>query len=82
MLHEWKMQATYVHEIRNPGSKRVHHPKFTLQTSEGNLIERFCENVCKLFLGWHMYQIYVPLLHIISQKVISHLYVFGSGMKH
>jgi hypothetical protein len=29
-----------------------------------------------------MNQVYVPLLHIISQKVVSHLYVFSSGMEH
>jgi hypothetical protein len=40
------------------------------------------EDICKLFLGWHMYQIYVSLFHIISQKVISHVYVFGFGMEH
>jgi hypothetical protein len=29
-----------------------------------------------------MYQIYAPLLHIISQKVVAHLYFFGSGVEH
>jgi hypothetical protein len=33
-------------------------------------------------MGWNMYQIYFPLLHIISQKVVSHLYMFGSRMEH
>jgi hypothetical protein len=29
-----------------------------------------------------MDEVYVSLLNIISQKVVPHLYVFGSGMKH
>jgi fatty acid desaturase len=75
------MQATYVHEIPNPCSKWVHHTKFTSQKRECSLVQTFCEDTRKLFLGWHMYQIYVPLVHIIFQKVVSHLYMFGSGME-
>jgi hypothetical protein len=29
-----------------------------------------------------MDEVYVSLLDIISQKVVSHFYVFGSGVKH
>jgi hypothetical protein len=29
-----------------------------------------------------MDEVYVSLLNIISQKVVPHLYVFGSGVKH
>jgi hypothetical protein len=29
-----------------------------------------------------MNQFYVPVLHIISQEVKLHLYVFGLGMEH
>jgi hypothetical protein len=29
-----------------------------------------------------MDQIYVPLLHIVSQKVVEHLNVFDFGVKH
>jgi hypothetical protein len=29
-----------------------------------------------------MDEVYVSLLNIVSQKVVSHFYVFGSGVKH
>jgi hypothetical protein len=29
-----------------------------------------------------MDEVYVSLLNIVSQKVVPHLYVFGSGVKH
>jgi hypothetical protein len=29
-----------------------------------------------------MDEVYVSLLNIVSQKVIPHFYVFGSGVKH
>jgi hypothetical protein len=29
-----------------------------------------------------MDEIYVSLLNIVSQEVVSHFYVFGSGVKH
>jgi hypothetical protein len=29
-----------------------------------------------------MDEVYVSLLNIISQKVVSHFYMFGSGMEH
>jgi hypothetical protein len=29
-----------------------------------------------------MDEVYVSLLNIISQKVVPHLYMFGSGVKH
>jgi hypothetical protein len=29
-----------------------------------------------------MDEVYVSLLNIISQKVVPHFYVFGSGVKH
>jgi hypothetical protein len=76
------MKDAYVHEMSNPNSKRVHHTKFISQTRKGSLVQRFYENIDKLFLGWHMYQNYVLLLHNISQKVVSHLYMFGYGMEH
>jgi hypothetical protein len=29
-----------------------------------------------------MNEVYVSLLNIISQKVVAHFYMFGSGVKH
>jgi hypothetical protein len=29
-----------------------------------------------------MDEVYVSLLNIVSQKVVSHFYMFGSGVKH
>jgi hypothetical protein len=46
------------------------------------LVERFCKDVCKLILGRDMAQYNGPFLHIVSQEMIPHLYVFSSGMKH
>jgi hypothetical protein len=49
---------------------------------KGSLVQRFCQDIGKLFLGWHMDQIYVPILHIVSQKVVAHLNLFGFWVEH
>jgi hypothetical protein len=46
------------------------------------LVERLCKDVCKLILGRDMTQHNDPFLHIVSQEMIPHFYVFGSRMKH
>jgi hypothetical protein len=46
------------------------------------MVERLCENVCKLILGRDMTQHNGPFLHIVSQERVPHFFVFGSRMKH
>jgi hypothetical protein len=46
------------------------------------LVERLCENVCKLILGRDMAQHNGSFLHIVPQEMIPHFYVFGSRVKH
>jgi hypothetical protein len=62
--------------------QRATNPKFPSQAHKCSLVERLCENVCKLILGRDMTQHNGPFLHIVSQEMVPHLYVFGSGMKH
>jgi hypothetical protein len=46
------------------------------------LVERLCENVCKLILGRDMTQHDGSFFHIVPQEMIPHFYVLGSGVKH
>jgi hypothetical protein len=62
--------------------KRATHPKFPPQAHVCSLVERLCENVCKLILGRGMAQHNGSLFHIVPQEMIPHFYVFGSGVKH
>jgi hypothetical protein len=62
--------------------ERTTNPKFPPQAHKCSLVERLCKDVCKLILGRDMTQHNVPFLHIVSQEMIPHFYVFGSGMKH
>jgi hypothetical protein len=62
--------------------ERATNPKFPPQAHKCSLVERLCKDVCKLILGRDMTQHNGPFLHIVSQEMISHFYVFGSGMKH
>jgi hypothetical protein len=62
--------------------ERETNPKFPPQAHKCSLAERLCKDVCKLILGRDMTQHNGPFLHIVSQEMVSHLYVFGSGVKH
>jgi hypothetical protein len=61
--------------------ERATNPKFPPQAHKWSLVERLCENVCKLILGRDMTQHNGPFLHIVSQEMVPHFYVFGSGVK-
>ena len=79
-------QPKYVYHISThgkprPNSERITNPKLTTQTCESGLIKWFCENVGYLVLGGNMAQNNLSFLHIISQKMISYFYVFGSGVE-
>ena len=50
--------------------------------SESGLIKWFGENVSYLVLGGYIAQSNLSFLHIISQKMISHFDVFGSGVEY
>jgi hypothetical protein len=62
--------------------ERERNPKFPPQAHKCSLVERLCKNVCKLILGRDMTQHNGPILHIVSQEMVPHFYVFGSGMKY
>jgi hypothetical protein len=62
--------------------ERATNPKFSPQAHRCSLVERLCKDVCKLTLGRDMTQHNGPFLHIVSQEMVSHFYVFGSGVKH
>jgi hypothetical protein len=62
--------------------ERATNPKFPLQAHKCSLVERLCKDVCKLILSRDMTQDNGPFLHIVSQEMIPHLYVFGSKVKH
>jgi hypothetical protein len=62
--------------------ERATNPKFPPQAHKCSLVERLCKDVCKLILGRDMVQHNGPFLHVVSQEMIPHFYVFGSGMKH
>jgi hypothetical protein len=49
-----------------------------LQRSETRRIEGFSENVSQLSLCVNELHLYISLLNMISQKVVSHFNVFGS----
>jgi hypothetical protein len=62
--------------------ERATNPKFPPQAHKCSLVERLYKDVCKLILGRDMTQHNGPFIHIVSQEMIPHLYVFGSGVKH
>ena len=76
------MQHVYVHQTHNRSSKRTNHSKLPSQTSKCSLVQRLCQDISELFLGWHMDEIYVSLLNIVSQEVVPHLYMLGSVVQH
>ena len=88
-----KCKDGYVHQPKHvyyisthgkprPNSERVTHPKLTTHASESVLIKWFGENVSYLVLGGDMAQNNLSFLHIVSQEMISHFNVFGSGVEN
>jgi hypothetical protein len=75
---------TYDTKRKSPNNQleRAKNPKFPPQAHKCSLVERLCENVCKLILGRDMAQHNGPFLHIVSQEMVPHFYMFGSGLKH
>jgi hypothetical protein len=56
--------------------------KLPSQRSKMRRIEGFGENVSKLSLCVNKFYLYLSLLNMVSQKVVSHFDVFGSLMKN
>jgi hypothetical protein len=56
--------------------------KLPLQRSKMRKIEGFGENVGQLSLCINKLHLYVSLLNMVSQKVVSHFDVFGSPMEN
>ena len=83
MYIKQKMYITYLHmEKPRPNSERIANTKLTTQMSKSGLIKWFGENVSYLILGGDMAQSNLSFLHIVSQEMISHFYVFGSGVEN
>jgi hypothetical protein len=66
----------------NQSSKRKNNAKLSSQTSKCSLVQRLGYDISKLLFCRYMDEVYVSLLNIVSQKVVPHFYVFGSGVKH
>jgi hypothetical protein len=56
--------------------------KLPLQRSKTRRIEGFGENVGQLPLCVNKLHLYLPLLNMVSQKVVSHFNVFGSPVEN
>jgi hypothetical protein len=66
----------------NQRSKRKNNSKLSSQMRKCSLVQRLGSDIGKLLFYTYMDEVDVSLLNIISQKVVPHLYVFGSGVKH
>jgi hypothetical protein len=66
----------------NRSSKMKNNSKLSSQTSECSLVQRLGYDIGKLLFCRYMDQVYVSVLNIVSQKMVPHLYVFCSGVKH
>jgi hypothetical protein len=66
----------------NQSSKRKNNYKLSSQTSKCILVQRLGYNISKLLFYRYMDDVYVSLLNIVSQEVVPHFYVFGSGLEH
>ena len=72
----------HVPKIRKPNSKWEAHTKLSSQTSKGGLIQRFGKDIGYLVLGSNLAKLDIPFFLVVSQKVVSHIYVFGFGVEH
>jgi hypothetical protein len=59
----------------------MENTKFPLQRSKTSRIKGFGENVSQLPLYVNVFHLYISILYMISQEVVSHFYVFRSTMK-
>jgi hypothetical protein len=66
----------------NRSSKRKNDTKFSSQMHKCSLVQRLGQDMGELLFSWHMDEVYVPLLNIVSQEVVPDYYMFGSGVKH
>jgi hypothetical protein len=66
----------------NQRSKRKNNSKLSSQMRKCSLVQRLGSDIGKLLFYTYMDEVDVSLLNVISQKVVPHLYVFGSGVKH
>jgi hypothetical protein len=55
--------------------------KFPPQGSKTSCIKGFGENISKLSLRVNVSHVYISLLYMVSQEVVSDFYVFRSPMK-
>jgi hypothetical protein len=90
----YNKQSMYIHqrkhgmihmiqkEIPQESTRKGNKPQVPPQAHKCSLVERLCKDVCKLILGTDMTQHNGPFLHIVSQEMIPHFFVFGSIMKH
>jgi hypothetical protein len=69
-------------KIPQESTRKGNKPQVPPQARKSSLVERLCKDVCKLILGRDTTQHNGPFLHIDSQEMIPHFYVFGSRMKH
>jgi hypothetical protein len=56
--------------------------KFPPQRSKTSRIKGFGEDISHLPLCINVFYHYISLLNVVSQKVVSHFYVFRSPMKN
>jgi hypothetical protein len=56
--------------------------KFPPQRSKMSRIKEFGEDISQLPLCVDAFHLYISLLYIVSQEVVSHFYVFRSPMKN
>jgi hypothetical protein len=56
--------------------------QFPLQRSKMSRIKGFGENISQLPLYVNVFHLYISLLYMVSQEVVSHFYVFHSPMKN
>jgi hypothetical protein len=63
-------------------SKRKNDSKLSSQTSKCSLVQRLGKDIGKLLFCRYMDEVYVSLLNIVSQEVVPHLYMLGSGVEH
>jgi hypothetical protein len=56
--------------------------QFPLKRSKMSRIKGFGENISQLPLYVNVFHLYISLLYMVSQEVVSHYYVFHSPMKN
>ena len=61
---------------------RMANTKFPPQESKAIRIKGFSENISQLSLCLDEFHFYVTLLPVVSQEMMSHIYVFHSTMEN